>query len=570
MAETTQTNIQGFAPQIAPYAESVLGGAARQVEQPYESYANWARKRGLSGDQVQAFTDLQRQSFKGAEGLTQDPYSQAAAQGIQGLAQRAGALNYAGTQFNNQFQAPGAYQASQVGNQFQAPQNLGYTAQDARNTSLGAAPTVERQATYNAPGMDAAQTGYNPQLQTFQMGPAERLETQSFAQPGSADAYMSPYMQNVVDVQKREAARQSGIQGTQQQAQAAQVGAFGGGRDAIMRAERERNLSQQMGDIQAQGSQAAYQQAQQQFNAEQQARLQAGTANQQAGLSVGQQNLASQIGTQQLGAGQIGLQTSLANLSNQQQQQVQNQAAQLQTQGMNAQQAMQMALANQSTQSQYGLAQGQMSQQTNLANQNAQNQALQFGAGQGLQAAGMGAQYGMAGQQLNEQSRQFGAGQGMQAASLGAQYGLAGQQEAERSKQFGANFGLQGLQAGMQGYGALGSQGQNLYGQTTGNLQLQNAMGTQQQQQGQNMIDVNQQNYAAEQNYPYKQIGFMSDMINRQPISDLGSTLTKPPPSLISQGLGAAAAYYGAKKAAGGAIRSRRGAGLVDLALNGM
>jgi hypothetical protein len=78
-------------------------------------------------------------------------------------------------------------------------------------------------------------------------------------------AYMSPYMQNVVDVQKQEAARQSGIMGTQQQAQAAQAGAFGGGRDAIMRAERERNLGQQMNQIQAQGSQAAYDQAANQF-----------------------------------------------------------------------------------------------------------------------------------------------------------------------------------------------------------------------------------------------------------------------------------------------------------------
>ena len=447
---TTQTNIQGFAPQIAPYAESTLGAAAKAVESPYKSYADWAKERGLSGDQVQSFTDLQKKSFTGAEGLKQDPYSQAAAQGIQGLAQRAGDLNYAPTQFGNQFQAPGAYQTGQFNYQ---------------------------QA--NAPS-----------LQNYQMGPAERVNTQSFAQPGSADAYMSPYMQNVVDIQKREAQRQSGIQGTQQQAQAAQAGAFGGGRDAIMRAERERNLGQQMGDIQATGSQAAYQQAQQQFNAEQQARLQAQQANQQAGLTVGGQNLGANLQTQQLGAGQN----------------------------------MQAQLANQ--------------------------------------------QAGLTTQQQQEQSRQFGAGQGMQAASLGAQYGLAGQQEAERSKQFGANFGLQGMQAGMQGYGALGSQGQNLYGQTTGNLQLQNAMGTQQQQQGQNMIDVNQQNYAAEQNYPYKQIGFMSDIINRQPVSNLGSTVTTPPPSLISQGLGAAAAFYGAKKAAGGAIRSR--AGLVDLALSGM
>jgi len=78
-------------------------------------------------------------------------------------------------------------------------------------------------------------------------------------------AYMSPYMQNVVDIGKREAARQSGIQGTQQQAQAAQAGAFGGGRDAIMRAERERNLGQQMEDIQSKGMQSAYDQAAGQF-----------------------------------------------------------------------------------------------------------------------------------------------------------------------------------------------------------------------------------------------------------------------------------------------------------------
>jgi len=78
-------------------------------------------------------------------------------------------------------------------------------------------------------------------------------------------SYMSPYMQNVVDIQKREAGRQSDIAGTQQQAQATQAGAFGGGRDAIMRAERERNLGQQMGDIQAKGSQAAYEQAANQF-----------------------------------------------------------------------------------------------------------------------------------------------------------------------------------------------------------------------------------------------------------------------------------------------------------------
>lgn len=48
-------------------------------------------------------------------------------------------------------------------------------------------------------------------------------------------AYMSPYQQNVTDIQKREAVRQSDIQGQGQQAQAAQAGAFGGYRDALQR-----------------------------------------------------------------------------------------------------------------------------------------------------------------------------------------------------------------------------------------------------------------------------------------------------------------------------------------------
>ena len=114
------------------------------------------------------------------------------------------------------------------------------------------------------------QTAYDPSKAIAGFSPLQQRAMdmssgpEGFAQ--NVGGYMSPYMQNVTDIQKREAARQSGIQGIQQQAQATQAGAFGGSRDAIQRAERERNLAQQMGDIQAQGSQAAFANAQQQFN----------------------------------------------------------------------------------------------------------------------------------------------------------------------------------------------------------------------------------------------------------------------------------------------------------------
>lgn len=154
------------------------------------------------------------------------------------------------------------------------------------------------------------------------------LNTQRFGQ-AQADQYMSPYMQNVVDIQKREAQRASGIQGTQQQAQAAQAGAFGGSRDAIMRAERERNLGTQMGDIQATGLQNAFTNAQSQFNADEARNMQgAGLANQAASLfgSLGGQQfqqgvdinkLQSAYGAQEQAQNQKGLDLAYSDFQRQ-------------------------------------------------------------------------------------------------------------------------------------------------------------------------------------------------------------------------------------------------------------
>lgn len=88
--------------------------------------------------------------------------------------------------------------------------------------------------------------------------------------PGSMQQYMSPYMQNVVDIQKREAQRQADIAATQRGAQAVKSGAFGGTRAQFADIEANRNLAQQMGDIQALGSQKAFEDAQkaQQFQAQ--------------------------------------------------------------------------------------------------------------------------------------------------------------------------------------------------------------------------------------------------------------------------------------------------------------
>jgi hypothetical protein len=136
-----------------------------------------------------------------------------------------------------------------------------------------------------------------------------------------ASQYMDPYMQNVVGIQQREAARASEMQRNQNQAQAVGQGAFGGSRQAIMEAERQRNLATQQGDIQARGLQDAYGRGQNQFNTENQLREQ----SRQYGAGLGLQGLQTAL----TGAGQqftqgMDINKLQAGYGTQQQQQVQS------------------------------------------------------------------------------------------------------------------------------------------------------------------------------------------------------------------------------------------------------
>ena len=70
--------------------------------------------------------------------------------------------------------------------------------------------------------------------------------------------FMSPFQQGVTDIALREARRQGDIQRNQLDSQATKAGAFGGSRAALEQAEAERNIQQNLGDIQATGSQRAY------------------------------------------------------------------------------------------------------------------------------------------------------------------------------------------------------------------------------------------------------------------------------------------------------------------------
>jgi hypothetical protein len=258
-----------------------------------------------------------------------------------------------------------------------------------------------------AAGLSALGTQYDP----------NQFQTGSFTNPYAAASYMSPFMQNVVDVQQQQAKRQAAIQSQAQQGQATQAGAFGGGRDAIMRAQGNADLQRNLQGIQATGLQNAFQNAQQQFNTE----------------------------------------NSL-----------------------------------------------------------------------GLQA-----------QQMGEQSRQF-----------------------------GANLGMQGLQTGLQAANALGNLGQEQFQQTANVVGLQNQLGQQEQQRSQEVLNNQYQDFLNYQNYPYKQLGFMSDLIRGTPTTQSASTMYQAPPSsmqnLMSLGLGAYGINQLAKGANGGEVRGYAGGGMVS------
>jgi hypothetical protein len=227
----------------------------------------------------------------------------------------------------------------------------------------------------------------------------------------AAEDYMSPYTQNVVDYQKAQALRDFQMAQPMRQAEAVKQGAFGGSRSAIVDAEAQRSLNSQLQGITATGQQAAFQNAQQQFNADQARRLEA--------------------------------------------------------------------------------------------------------------------------QRMGEQSRQYGAG-----------------------------LGMQGLQTGLQAAGQLGQLGQTEYGQKMGINQLQSAYGQQQQQQAQRPLDMAYQDFINQQNYPYKQLGFMSDMIRGLPLGQQStSSVYQGSGNTMGQLAGLGMGAYGMSKmmAEGGEVKTYAG-----------
>lgn len=143
---------------------------------------------------------------------------------------------------------------------------------------------------------------------------AEALTASSALAPTSASVgqFMNPYIQNVIDIQKREAERTGDVERQRIGQQAVGAGAFGGSRQGILEAEANRNLQQRLGDIQARGQAAAFEDAQnrlaQQRNRERSAGSQFGSlATAVPGQTMRELTALETTGAQRRGVGQQAL-----------------------------------------------------------------------------------------------------------------------------------------------------------------------------------------------------------------------------------------------------------------------
>jgi hypothetical protein len=346
--------------------------------------------------------------------------------------------------------------------------------------------------------------------------------------PASAQGFMDPYRQQVIDETMRQMDRQSAIAGQGLAAQAVRSGAFGGEREGVQRAEMQRNLMDQksnaIANLLSQGYSQAQAQAMQAFEQQQGRQMQVGSqvgsqAAQQAQLGQGAAGLFGNLAQGQVGAGQ-----NLGQLGVQQAQLGQGAAGQF----------MQAAQQYGNLASQGGALAGQEA----AINQNIANLLLQQSQARNQAAQTAGSLYGQQGQQF----QQLGQGIGQLA---GQQFGI-GQQTAQGLGAMAGQLGQLGLQQG-----ALGQTAQALQ---QGDINFLYNTGQAQQAFNQQAIDAQRASQLQQIYAPYQQAGFLSDIYKGAPSSQMAtSTVSTPTASPFQQavgiGLGALSTAAGVKKA---------------------
>jgi len=310
-----------------------------------------------------------------------------------------------------------------------------------------------------------------------------------------ADRYMSPYMQNVVDVQKQQAQLDFDRSQAGRDASAVQAGAFGGSRQAVGDYLAQEGLSRQMGDIQAMGQQQAFEQAQQQFERDRSAQ------ERQLGMEVGE------LGRVQGGLASEQGRVDALRMQEQSQREFRQADEYARAGNMEAAEAARVQAANTAeiARTQAGIA-GEMGRvQAGRVGENARMDAMRQ-----QEAARV--------QQAIEQSRQFGAGQALAAeqAAIGAagQMGSMGQGIGA----LGMNYGSLGQNLGGLGQ-SLAGLGQNQRAADIQGAQLLETIGRDIRAEDQARLDMAYEDFARQRDYPMQQYERMAGILRGVPVT---------------------------------------------------
>tara|TARA_R110002020_G_scaffold453866_2_gene669077 strand:- start:1838 stop:3577 length:1740 start_codon:yes stop_codon:yes gene_type:complete len=422
------------------------------------------------------------------------------------------------------------------------------------------------------PGYTARKMGPGYQGATYESGyrggtfdPGYTAETRaSQYQAGAIDPlsyeeniqrFMSPYQQNVVDIEKREAKRQADIAAAELQDRASASGGLGGFREAIMQSEGQRNRAQLQADIQTRGSQAAYESAQRQLGAERQFGLQRYGAEQQAYQSQ------EQMAQSAFNAGQAAKQQAAQmGMTAQQQEEAARQAEEKFSQSAFSQ--TQQALQAKGTQAiqayqageqarQQAAAMGMTAQQQEEAAKQAQEKFSQSAFAQTQQAMQAAGAQGIQSFQSQEAARQAQGAQAIQAYQAGeaarqqaAKLGLsaeqieqAGKQAEEKFKQsaydLSSRYGLAAAQGLMQ-------TGQGIQQDALSRIQLLEQVGQRQRALRQAGLDMGYQDFLRQRDFTQRQLGLFGNLLRGVPVQPEQTISTfQQQPGLFQTGLGA-------------------------------
>jgi len=514
----TQTNLPEYA---EPFFQELLGRTVYESTRPYEAFP---------GQRIAEFDPFEQYGMQGmaemaAAGTPQqitDASNIAANVGFQDVGM--------GMDIARGFRPPMQYSGYRAGD-IGAGYDAGFLGQ---GYNAGQRDVGYQAGTFD-PGYEARerQSGFDmgpleARYQADQMDLGSGFQAGTIADTATIEDYMNPYQQLVTDIEKREAQRQSDIQGANISQQAASSGGLGGYREAIMQSERERNLGQQLADIQTRGGQAAFDQAQQAFEADRAARLQEA----QYGLTAAGQADAARQAEEQFRQAAFGQTADVAAQREQFQQQAFQAAEQARQRaaemGMTAQQQEDAARQAQENFQQTAFGQNEelrlAQQQENRAVFQAQEAARQEAARLGLNAQEIQERVN----QAENEARMRARAENAQLAETRARLGFAGMEadRATRGQQLDASRLL----------GQLGTDEQRMAFERLRNLQAAGEIRRGLQQRG---LEMGYQDFLRQQAFPREQLAFFSQMLQGLPVTPGTSTATFGGPSDTQQLLGA-------------------------------